>query len=56
MKTLKASLLASLIGTAACMFGMMGKIWPAHPMWALFFVTLGLMALLMYALPEPEKK
>ncbi len=56
MKTLKASILASIIGTAAWLLGITGKIWPAHPMWAVFFVTIGATALLLYVLPQPEKK
>jgi hypothetical protein len=40
MKTLKASLLASVVGTAAWMLGFTRRIWPAHPQWALFFLTL----------------
>lgn len=56
VKTLKASLLASVIGTAAWLLGVTGKIWPSHPMWAVFFVTIGAMVLLLYVLPEPEKR
>ncbi len=53
MKTLKASLVASAIGTIAWMLGLMHKIWPAHPQWALFFVTLALTVLLRYVWPAP---
>ena len=56
MRTLKASLLASAIGTALWLLGVPEKIWPAHPGWAVFFVTIGATVLLMYVLPEPEKK
>ncbi len=56
MKTLKASLLASVIGTAAWLLEVTDKIGPSHPMWAAFFITAGAMVLLMYVLPEPEKK
>jgi hypothetical protein len=56
MKTLKISLLASVIATAAWLLGMTDKIWPAHPMWGVFFVTVEAMVLLMYVLPEPEKE
>ena len=44
MKTLKVSLIASLIGTAAglgsWMFGLARIIWPAHPQIASFLLTL----------------
>ena len=56
MKTLKISLLASVIGTFAWLLGVTGKIWPSHPMWAVFFITVGSMALLRYVLLEPEMK
>ena len=53
MKTLKASLLASVVGTAAWMLGFTRGIWPAHPQWALFFLTLATTIVLRYAWPEP---
>jgi len=53
MKTLKASLLASVVGTAAWMLGFTREIWPAHPQWALFFLTLAATIVLRYAWPEP---
>ena len=56
MKTLRASLIASAIGTGAWLLGLTQKMWPAHPWWAVFFVTIGATVLLMYVLPEPEKK
>jgi hypothetical protein len=44
MKTLKVSLIASLIGTAAglgsWLFGIGRIIWPAHPQFACFLLTL----------------
>ena len=55
VKTLKASLLASAIGTGAWMLGLTHKMWPAHPQLAVFFLTLGATAVLMYVWPEPEK-
>lgn len=56
MKTLKVSLLASVIGTGAWMLGITRRIWPAHPFWAVFFLTLAFTFLLMYVWPEPQKK
>ena len=56
MRTLKASLLASVIGTGAWLLGLTEKMWPAHPMWAVFFLTIGVMACCMYALPEERQK
>jgi hypothetical protein len=55
MKTLKASLLASAIGTGAWALGLTHKMWPAHPQWAVFFLTIGVTAVLIYVLPESQK-
>lgn len=55
MKTLKASLFASVVGTAAWMLGLTRAIWPAHPQWALFFLTLVLTIILRYVWPEAGK-
>jgi hypothetical protein len=55
MKTLKASLLASAIGTGAWLLGLTHKMWPAHPQWAVFFLTLGATVVLFYIWPEPQK-
>jgi hypothetical protein len=55
MKTLKASLFASALGTGAWLLGITRQIWPAHPQWAVFFLTLGLTIVLMYVLPDPQK-
>lgn len=52
MKTLKASLLASAIGTGAWLLGITNKMWPAHPQWAVFFVTMGATLVLLWLLPE----
>jgi len=56
MKTLKASLLASAAGTAAWLLGVANRIWPRHPQWAVFFVTIGSMAVLMYALDDVKQE
>ena len=55
MRTLKASLIASAIGTGAAVLGLTHKIWPAHPQWALVFLTIGATFVLMYVLPEPSE-
>jgi len=49
-------LLASVAATVAWALGLMREIWPAHPQWALFFLTIGASVLLYYILPSPEKK
>ena len=54
VRTLKVSLLASAIGTVAWLLGFTHKIWPAHPQWAVFFITLGAMAALMYVFREAQ--
>lgn len=55
MKTLKASLIASAIGTGAWMLGLTRVMSPAHPQLAVFFLTLGATVVLMYAWPGPQK-
>ena len=55
MKTFKASLLASTIGTGAWMLGLTQKIWPAHPDWAVLSVTIAATFLLLYAWAEPAR-
>jgi membrane protein CcdC involved in cytochrome C biogenesis len=56
MRTLKASVLASVIGTGAWILGLTQKMWPAHPNWAVLFLTIGATGVLMYILPEREEK
>ena len=55
MRTLKASLLASFVGTGAWMLGLTKNMWPAHPQWAVFFVTIGATMLFLYILPKPQR-
>ena len=55
MRTLKASLLASAIGIGAWLTGVGNTIWPAHPQWADFFLTIGATVLLMCVLPKPRQ-
>lgn len=59
MKTLKASLLASAIATGAWVLGLTDnltdKMWPAHPQWAVLFLTIGATIVLMLFWPEPQK-
>jgi len=55
MKTLKASLLASVMGTGAWLLGLTQAIWPAHPLLAVFFLTLVATVVLRYVWPEPQK-
>ena len=55
MKTLKVSLAATAFGTLAWMLGLTRKIWPAHPLWAAFFLTLAATALLQFVWPEAQK-
>jgi uncharacterized membrane protein len=55
MKTLKASVVASVIGTGAWMLGLTRAIWPVHPQFAAFLLTIAATIVLMYVWPEPEK-
>ena len=41
MKTLKISLIGTAVGLAAWILGIGHAIWPAHPQWAGFLLTLG---------------
>jgi hypothetical protein len=56
MKTLKVSLIASLIGTAvglgSWMFGIGQVIWPAHPQLACFLLTLVTTIVIQFAWPR----
>lgn len=56
MRTLKASLLASAFATGAWFFGVRQKIWPAHPQWAVFCLTIGATAALSFLLPDRRSK
>ena len=38
------------------MLGITHRIWPAHPLWAVFLLTVTFTLLLMYVWPEPQKK
>lgn len=55
MKTLKVSLLATLIGAGVWVAGLARDIWPAHPLWAAFFLTLAASIILMRVIPQKEK-
>jgi hypothetical protein len=55
MRTLKASLLASAVGIGAWLVGLTQTLWPAHPQWAAFFLTIAVTVVLMYLLPERQK-
>jgi ABC-type Mn2+/Zn2+ transport system permease subunit len=55
MKTLKASLIASAIGTGAWLLGIARVMWPEHPQGAVFFLTIAATFLLMYLLPERRR-
>jgi len=56
MKTLKASLAASVIVTAAWVLGFTRAIWPTHPQLAVLFLTIAVTLVLVYVWPEPQKK
>lgn len=56
MRTLKISLFASVVGTGAWAVGLTRDIWPAHPVWAAFFLTLGATIILMFTVPSKEEE
>jgi predicted small integral membrane protein len=56
MKTLKASLVGSAVGTVAWLAGVTNHIWPAHPQWAVFFLTIAATLVMMGILPEAQKQ
>jgi hypothetical protein len=37
------------------LLGRTGKIWSAHPQWAVFFLTVGTTVALLYVLPKRNK-
>jgi hypothetical protein len=41
MKTLKISLIGTAVGLGAWILGIGHMLWPAHPQWAGFLLTLG---------------
>jgi hypothetical protein len=49
-------LVASVAATIAWALGLMRQIWPAHPQWALFLLTIAATVILYYVLPKPKKK
>jgi hypothetical protein len=55
MKTLKVSIFATLIGTGAWAVGLARDIWPAHPLWAAFFLTLGTTIVLTAVVPGKDR-
>jgi len=55
MKTVTVSLMASVITTVAWMLGLTRAIWPAHPLLAVFFLTVAAGLILRYVWPEPGK-
>jgi hypothetical protein len=55
MKTLKVSLIATVIGTGAWLSGLARMIWPSHPMWAVLFLTIATTVGLWFAWSEPHK-
>ena len=60
MKTLKISLIASLIGTAvglgAWLFGLGRIMWPAHPQIASFLLTLATTIVIQISWPRLTEK
>jgi len=56
MRTLKASLVGSAVGTGAWLLGLTNLMWPAHPQLAVFFLTIAATLVLMNVLPEPQSK
>lgn len=55
MKTLKVSLIATVIGTGAWLSGLAGMIWPSHPMLAVLFLTIATTVGLGLSWSEPNK-
>lgn len=55
MTTLKASLIASAIGMGAWISGLTSVMWPAHPQWAGFFLTLGSTIVIAALWPKPSR-
>ena len=56
MRTFKASIFASVIGTGACVLGLTRKIWPAHPQCALVLLTFAATVVLLYVWPDGDKQ
>jgi hypothetical protein len=56
VKTLQISLLVTVIATGAWILDLGRDIWPAHPLWAEFFLTLAATIILMRVVPGKEKE
>ena len=52
MKTLKVSLIASVVGTGLWLSGLASMIWPSHPMLAVLFLTIATTVGLWFAWPN----
>ena len=55
MKTLKVTLIASVVGTGAWLTGLADSIWSSHPMLAVLILTIGTTVVLWFVWPEPHK-
>jgi len=56
MKTLKVSLVATIVSTLAWWFRLPQKIWPVHPFLADFLLTLALCIVLMRTWSGPKSE
>jgi len=54
MKTLKVTLIASVVGTGAWLSGLASAISPSHPMLLVLFLTIAITVRLSYAWAEPR--
>jgi len=55
MKILKITLVATVAGIAVGYLGISRALWPAHPIFAGFLITLVLTVILQYAWPSDVK-
>jgi hypothetical protein len=56
MRTLKVSLAATVLGTAAWLLGLSRWIWPEHPQLATLLLTISLSIALFYLGPESSNR
>lgn len=54
MKALKATLIASVIGTGAWLLGLARMVWPSHPMLVVLFLTIATYVVLRRAWTQPH--
>jgi ABC-type branched-subunit amino acid transport system permease subunit len=54
--TLIASLIGSAVGIGGWLVGLGNSIWPQHPQWALFFLTIAITIISMFVAEREHRR